>query len=54
MDAQADPAVRARLAELELRIPAPDQQSPQALLALQEAEISKWWPIVKAANLKPE
>jgi tripartite-type tricarboxylate transporter receptor subunit TctC len=54
MDAQADPATRQRLEELELQIPAPDQQTPQALHALQEAEIKKWWPIVRAAGLKPE
>jgi tripartite-type tricarboxylate transporter receptor subunit TctC len=54
MDAQADPATRARLAELELQIPPPAQQTPQALHALQEAEIKKWWPIVQAAGLKPE
>jgi tripartite-type tricarboxylate transporter receptor subunit TctC len=53
-DAQADPATRQRLAELELEIPPPDQQTPQALHALQEAEIKKWWPVVKAAGLKPE
>ena len=44
MDAQADAATRQRLAELELQIPPPDQQTPQALHALQEAEIKKWWP----------
>jgi tripartite-type tricarboxylate transporter receptor subunit TctC len=54
MDAQADAATRQRLAELELQIPPPDQQTPQALHALQEAEIKKWWPIVQAAGLKPE
>ena len=54
MDAQADPGTRQRLAELELQIPPPDQQTPQALHALQEAEIKKWWPIVQAAGLKPE
>jgi tripartite-type tricarboxylate transporter receptor subunit TctC len=54
MDAQADPATRQRLAELELQIPPPDQQTPRALHALQEAEIKKWWPIVQAAGLKPE
>jgi tripartite-type tricarboxylate transporter receptor subunit TctC len=54
MDAQADPATRARLGELQLRIPPSDQQSPQALHALQEAEIKKWWPIVRAAGLKAE
>jgi tripartite-type tricarboxylate transporter receptor subunit TctC len=54
MDTQADPATRQRLAELELQIPPPAQQTPQALHALQEAEIKKWWPVVKAAGLKPE
>ena len=54
MDAQADPATRARLAELELQIPPRDQQTPQALRALQEAEIDKWWPIVRAPGLKAE
>ena len=54
MDAQADPATRARLEELQLQIPPPDQQTPQALHALQEAEIKKWWPIVRAAGLKAE
>jgi len=54
MDAQADPATRQRLAELELQIPPPEQQTPQAMHVLQEAEIKKWWPVVKAAGLKPE
>ena len=54
VDAQADPATRQRLAELDLQIPPPEQQTPQALHALQEAEIKKWWPIVQAAGLKAE
>ena len=31
-----------------------DQQTPEALRAHQKAEIAKWWPIIKAANIKPE
>jgi hypothetical protein len=46
--------VRTRLGELDLEIPPRDQQTPAALAALQTAEIAKWWPIVKAAGLKPE
>jgi hypothetical protein len=33
---------------------APDQQSTEALAELQKAEIAKWWPIIKAANVKAE
>jgi tripartite-type tricarboxylate transporter receptor subunit TctC len=50
----ADPAVRQRLTELELDIPSRAQQTPEALAALQKADIEKWWPIVKASNMKPE
>jgi tripartite-type tricarboxylate transporter receptor subunit TctC len=30
----------------------PEQQSPEALGAHQQAEIKKWWPIIKAAGIK--
>jgi hypothetical protein len=29
-------------------------QTPEALGAFQSAEIKKWWPIIKAANIKGE
>jgi tripartite-type tricarboxylate transporter receptor subunit TctC len=54
VNALADGAVARRLAELGLEIPPRDRQTPQALAALQRAEIEKWWPIIKAANIKPE
>jgi tripartite-type tricarboxylate transporter receptor subunit TctC len=50
----ADPAVRQRLVELGQDIPAVDQQTPEALYAYHKAEIEKWHPIIKAANIKPE
>ena len=51
-DALADPAVREKLAALGQVIPPADKQTPEALRAHQKAEIDKWWPIVKAANIK--
>ncbi len=50
----ADAGVRERLGQLGQDIPPPDQQTPQALGALQRAEIEKWWPIIKAAGIKGE
>ena len=53
-DALADPAVTNRFTELGLEIPPREQQTAEALGALQRAEIAKWWPIIKAANIKAE
>ena len=47
-----DAAVRKLYADLGQEVPAPDQQSPEALAAFHKAEIEKWWPIIKAANIK--
>jgi tripartite-type tricarboxylate transporter receptor subunit TctC len=54
VDALADAAVHQRIAVLGQQIVARDQQMPEALRAFQKAEIEKWWPIIKAANIKPE
>jgi len=53
-DALADPMMRARLADLAQETFPRDQQTPEALRALQKAEIEKWWPIIKAAGIKAE
>jgi tripartite-type tricarboxylate transporter receptor subunit TctC len=50
----SDPTVRRRLSELGQEIPPRDQQTPESLGAFQKAEIEKWWPIIKAANIKGE
>jgi tripartite-type tricarboxylate transporter receptor subunit TctC len=50
--ALADPAVRQRFADQGQTIPAPEQQSTEALGAHQRAEIKKWWPVIKAAGIK--
>jgi tripartite-type tricarboxylate transporter receptor subunit TctC len=52
VDALADPTVRTRLAEIGQEIVPRDQQTPEALAALQKSEIEKWWPIIKAATIK--
>ena len=54
VDALTDPVVRKRLAELGHEIPPHLEQTPEALAAFHRAEIEKWWPIVKAAGIKPE
>ena len=54
MTAMAEPAVRERFTALGLDMPPRDQQNPEALGALQKAEIEKWWPIIKAAGIKAE
>ena len=53
VDALADPSVRTRLTGLGADIPPSEQQTPEALGAFQRAEIEKWWPLIKAANIKP-
>ncbi len=52
VDALSDPAVRKQLENLGLQMPAADKLTPEALGDWQKAEIAKWWPIIKAANVK--
>jgi tripartite-type tricarboxylate transporter receptor subunit TctC len=50
--ALANPAVQQKLSDLGQEIPSRDQQTPEALSAYQRAEAEKWWPIIKAANIR--
>ncbi|KYH03265.1 hypothetical protein SE91_14795 [Bradyrhizobium sp. DOA1] len=52
--AMANANVRTRLADLGMEIPPREQQTPEALSALQKVEIEKWWPIIKASGIKVE
>jgi tripartite-type tricarboxylate transporter receptor subunit TctC len=51
-DTLADSVVRKRFAELGQDIPPRDQQTPEALRAYHKSEVEKWWPIIRAANIK--
>jgi len=50
----ADPKVKQRFDELGIQITPLNQQSPEALRAFQKAEADRWWPIIKASNIKAE
>jgi tripartite-type tricarboxylate transporter receptor subunit TctC len=52
--ALADPAIRQHLEQLGQVIFPREQQNPEALAAYHKAEIDKWWPIIKAADIKTE
>jgi tripartite-type tricarboxylate transporter receptor subunit TctC len=52
VQALGESAIRAKFAELGLDVVPRDQQTPEGLAAFHRAEIEKWWPIIKAANIK--
>jgi tripartite-type tricarboxylate transporter receptor subunit TctC len=47
-----DPVVAKRISDLGMTLPAPGERTPQALATYHKAEVDKWWPIIKAANIK--
>ncbi|MGJ4931933.1 tripartite tricarboxylate transporter substrate binding protein BugD [Bradyrhizobium sp. HKCCYLS2038] len=49
-----DTDVQNQLRNLGLQMPGPDQRTPEALGAVQKAEIGKWWPMIRAAGVVPE
>ena len=50
----ADPGVRQHFVDIGQGTWPREQQTPEALAAQQKAEIEKWWPIIRAANIKAE
>jgi tripartite-type tricarboxylate transporter receptor subunit TctC len=54
VSATADQAIRQKLIDQGFELPPRERQTPEALRAYQEAEIRKWWPIIKAAGIKAE
>ena len=54
VEALADPTVKQRMRDIGQELWPREQQTPQALAAYQAKEIDKWWPVIKAANIKSE
>lgn len=54
VEAMADPVFKQRMIDLALEMPPADELTPEALGALQKAGIEKWWPLMKAAGIKPQ
>jgi tripartite-type tricarboxylate transporter receptor subunit TctC len=54
LEALAHEETRKRFADLGINAPSREQQTPEALRAYQKSEADKWWPIIKAANIKEQ
>ena len=54
VDALAAAPARARLAELGVALPPREQRTPEALRPFQRAEVERWCPIIRAANIRGE
>jgi tripartite-type tricarboxylate transporter receptor subunit TctC len=54
VESLADPAVVKRIDDLGQELPPAEQRTPQALGARHRADAEKWWPMIKAANIKAE
>ena len=54
VEALADPTIQSRLVELGLEIFPRQEQTPEALGALQKADAEKWWPIMKEFGIKAD
>jgi tripartite-type tricarboxylate transporter receptor subunit TctC len=54
VEALADPAARARLAELGYEAFPRERQTPETLGTLVKADAKKWWPLIKEFGIKAE
>ena len=52
--ALAAPAMQKRMADLSQEVFPASEQTPEALAKFQKAEIGTWWPVIKAAGIKPQ
>jgi tripartite-type tricarboxylate transporter receptor subunit TctC len=51
VESLADPAIQKRFAEFGLDVAPRNMQTPEGLAKFQQAEIDKWWPIIKSAGI---
>jgi tripartite-type tricarboxylate transporter receptor subunit TctC len=49
-----DPTVSRVLSDLGLETPSDEQRSPEGVRVFHKNDIEKWWPIIKAANIRAE
>ena len=54
IEAFADPTVQRRYADFGTEIPPREQQTAEAFGVFHKAEVEKWWPFIKTANIKAE
>jgi tripartite-type tricarboxylate transporter receptor subunit TctC len=54
VEGSSDTTLRQQLADLGQQVVPRQQQTPEVLAAFHKAEIEKWWPIVRAANIRGE
>jgi len=53
-EALADSEVAKRFAALGLELPPPEERAPEALRTYHREQAEKWWPIIKAADIRPQ
>ena len=52
VEALANATVQKRFTDLGMEIPPREQQTPEGLRTMHQAELDKWWPMIKAAGIK--
>jgi tripartite-type tricarboxylate transporter receptor subunit TctC len=52
--AQADQTTLQRLRDQGVEPPPPEQRTPEAMGVFHKAELEKWWPFIKSANIKAQ
>ena len=51
VEALANATVQKRFSDLGMEIPPRQQQTPEGLRTMHQAELDKWWPMIKAAGI---